>query len=67
LSVHVQSPAIATWSNAPSVVIERRFGAGLSLAETADVMRRSENAVKNLQHNALVSLRRRLLTVESDR
>jgi len=42
-------------------VIALRFGAGLSLAETADIMDRSQNAIKNLQHNALAALRRRLL------
>lgn len=41
-------------------VIALRFGAGLSLAETADLLGRSTNAIKNLQHNALASLRRRL-------
>jgi len=41
-------------------VIALRFGAGLSLAETADLMGRTTNAVKNLQHNALAALRRRL-------
>lgn len=41
-------------------VIALRFGAGLSLSETANVMGRSTNAVKNLQHNALASLRRQL-------
>ncbi len=47
-------------------VVALRFGAGLSLAETAQALSRSENAVKNLQHNALLSLRRRLQpTVEA--
>ena len=41
-------------------VIELRFIAGLSLAETAAVMGRKENAVKALQHSALGALRRRL-------
>ncbi len=46
-------------------VIALRFGAGLSLGETADLMDRSQNAVKNLQHNALAALRRRLAVEES--
>ncbi len=41
-------------------VIALRFVAGLSLAETAEAMDRSVNAVKNLQHHALAALRRRL-------
>ena len=41
-------------------VIELRFIAGLSLAETAAVMGRKENAVKALQHSALGALRRLL-------
>ena len=41
-------------------VIALRFAAGLSIAETAQVMGRSENAVKNLQHKAVAALRRRL-------
>ena len=39
-------------------VVELRFIAGLSLAETAGVMGRKENAVKALQHSALGALRR---------
>jgi RNA polymerase sigma-70 factor (ECF subfamily) len=41
-------------------VIALRFVAGLSVAETAEAMDRSVGAVKNLQHNALASLRKRL-------
>lgn len=41
-------------------VVELRFIAGLSLAETAIVMGRKENAVKALQHSALGALRRLL-------
>ncbi len=41
-------------------VLALRFVAGLSVAETAMLMRRSEGAVKNLQHHALASLRRHL-------
>lgn len=39
-------------------VIALRFVAGLSVAETAELMQRSDNAVKNLQHHALRALRR---------
>jgi RNA polymerase sigma-70 factor (ECF subfamily) len=41
-------------------VLALRFLAGLSIAETAAAMSRSENAVKNLQHHALAALRRRV-------
>ena len=41
-------------------VVELRFIAGLSLAETAGVMGRKENAIKALQHSALGALRRLL-------
>ena len=52
--------AVAGLTYLQQQVVALRFGAGLSLAETAQALSRSENAVKNLQHNALVSLRRRL-------
>lgn len=46
-------------------VVELRFIAGLSLAETAAVMGRKENAVKALQHSALNALRRVLAPIAS--
>lgn len=46
-------------------VLALRFVAGLSVAETAQAMGRSENAVKNLQHHALAGLRRILTARES--
>jgi RNA polymerase sigma-70 factor (ECF subfamily) len=45
-------------------VIALRFVAGLSVAETAEAMDRSQNAVKNLQHHALAALRRTLAAEE---
>jgi RNA polymerase sigma-70 factor (ECF subfamily) len=45
-------------------VIALRFVAGLSVAETAAVMERSNGAVKNLQHHALAALRRAALGPE---
>jgi len=42
-------------------VISLRFGGGLSVAEAASVMGKSEGAVKVLQHAALVKLRRIML------
>jgi RNA polymerase sigma-70 factor (ECF subfamily) len=41
-------------------VVHLRFGAGLSIQETAKVIKRSEGAVKNLQHKALRALRQAL-------
>ncbi len=38
-------------------VIELRFGAGLSVAETAQVLKKSENNVKVLQHKAITRLK----------
>jgi len=43
-------------------VIALRFVSDLSIAETAHVMRRSEGAVKALQHSALIALRRVMVT-----
>jgi RNA polymerase sigma-70 factor (ECF subfamily) len=41
-------------------VLSLRFVAGLSLRETADILGRSENAVKQLQYRAVTELRQRL-------
>lgn len=41
-------------------VIALRFTAGLSIRETAEVMDRSEGAIKNLQHHALKALKKQL-------
>jgi RNA polymerase sigma-70 factor (ECF subfamily) len=43
------------------MVIQLRFIEGLSIAETAQIMQKSEGAVKALQHRSLESLRRYLL------
>ncbi|MEO8083716.1 MAG: sigma-70 family RNA polymerase sigma factor [Ardenticatenales bacterium] len=42
-------------------VIALRFVVGLNIAETAEAMGRTGNAVKNLQHQALAKLRRDLI------
>jgi RNA polymerase sigma-70 factor (ECF subfamily) len=47
-------------------VMALRFGAGLSTAETARVVGKSEGAVKALQHSALVALRKRLSSWRKD-
>jgi RNA polymerase sigma-70 factor (ECF subfamily) len=50
--------AIAQLTDLQQQVILLRFVAGCSIAETALVMQRSEEAVKDLQHKGLVALRR---------
>ncbi len=41
-------------------VIALRFGAGLSIAETAEAMKKNQGAIKALQHSSIGALRRRL-------
>ncbi len=48
-------PGLSAWQRE---VISLRFGAGLHLAEAADVMGKSLGAVKTLQHQAIRRLRR---------
>jgi len=47
-------------------VISLRFTSGLSIAQVARVMGRSQGAVKALQHSAIVALRRALLVTENE-
>lgn len=46
-------------------VVALRFASGLSIKETAEVMGKSEGAIKNLQHHALRALRRQLAGFEA--
>lgn len=46
-------------------VINLRFAGGLSIAEAAKTMRKSEGAIKALQHSAILALRKTLLVGES--
>lgn len=41
-------------------VLALRFGSGLSLVETADIMVKKPNAIKQLQYRALAALRRQI-------
>ena len=50
--------AMETLTDLQKQVLSFRFGAGLSVAETAKAMNRKENAVKALQHSAVGALRR---------
>lgn len=52
--------AVGQLTHAQRDVIELRFAGGLSTAEVAKVLGRSQGAVKVLQHSALVALRKRL-------
>jgi RNA polymerase sigma-70 factor (ECF subfamily) len=46
-------------------VISLRFAGGLSITEAAKTMRKSEGAIKALQHSAILSLRKTLLVGEN--
>jgi RNA polymerase sigma-70 factor (ECF subfamily) len=46
-------------------VISLRFAGGLSITEAAKTMRKSEGAIKALQHSAILSLRKTLLAGEN--
>lgn len=46
-------------------VILLRFGAEMSLAETASVVGRTVNAVKNIEFKGLIALRRQLVALEA--
>ena len=45
-------------TDAQQRVISLRFAGGLSIAETAEVLRKKEGAIKALQHSAIQSLRK---------
>ena len=62
LSIEELVAAVARLTEAQRQVIALRFGAGLSIAETAGAMNKNEGAVKALQHSAVASLRRILNT-----
>ncbi|MFN8523611.1 MAG: sigma-70 family RNA polymerase sigma factor [Chloroflexota bacterium] len=53
-------PALAALTNEQRQAVQYRFLDGLSVAETAVLMQRSDEAVKKLQARALVNLRRLL-------
>ena len=52
--------AVGELTQAQRDVIELRFAGGLSTAETAKVLGKSQGAVKVMQHSALAALRRKL-------
>jgi len=63
-SFDIQRLALATkqLTGAQQEVISLRFAGGLSVAQAARVMNKSEGAIKALQHSAIVSLRKVLVT-----
>ena len=60
LDINQVVQAVGQLSQAQRNVIELRFAGGLSTAEVAKVLGKSQGAVKVLQHNALIALRKRL-------
>lgn len=52
--------ALKTLPHAQQHVLALRFGSGCSLAETAEIMKKKPNAIKQLQFRALTALRNQL-------
>jgi len=63
LEIEALMAATKKLTKAQQEVISLRFAAGLSIAEIAKTMGKSEGAVKALQHSAIASLRK-ILAVE---
>lgn len=59
-SHHVLSRALASLTDEQQMVISLRFGAGMSLDETAAAMERKANAIKALQFRAIAALRQQM-------
>jgi RNA polymerase sigma-70 factor (ECF subfamily) len=61
--IEMEKVMIATQqlTKAQREVISLRFAGGLSITEAAKTMRKSEGAVKALQHSAILALRKTLL------
>jgi RNA polymerase sigma-70 factor (ECF subfamily) len=53
-------------TKAQQEVISLRFAGGLSITEAAKTMRKSEGAIKALQHSAILALRKTLLAGEQN-
>ena len=54
--------AIRGLTEAQRAVISLRFSSELSVAEVAKVLGKNPGAVKALQHNAIVALRKKMIT-----
>jgi RNA polymerase sigma-70 factor (ECF subfamily) len=66
LSIEQLNVALEQLTQNQKEVMALRFSAGLSTAETAKAMGKSEGAVKALQHSALIALRKRLSSWRND-
>ena len=60
LTLEDVSAAMRELTDSQRQVIALRFGGSLSIAETADAMKKKEGAIKALQHSAIRALRRNL-------
>jgi RNA polymerase sigma-70 factor (ECF subfamily) len=63
IKIEMERVVLATkqLTKAQREVISLRFAGGLSIAEAAKTMRKSEGAIKALQHSAILALRKTLL------
>ncbi len=62
MEIEEMNRATKQLTNAQQEVISLRFAGELSIAEVARVMRKSEGAIKALQHAAIISLRKIMST-----
>jgi RNA polymerase sigma-70 factor (ECF subfamily) len=67
IKIEMEKVVLATkqLTKAQREVISLRFAGGLTITETAKTMRKSEGAIKALQHSAILALRKTLLTGEN--
>ena len=68
LKLNIEQVVIATreLTKAQREVISLRFAGGMSIAEVAGTMRKSEGAIKALQHSAILALRKTLRVGEQN-
>ena len=66
IKIEMEKVVLATkqLTKAQREVISLRFAGGLSITEAAKTMRKSEGAIKALQHSAILALRKTLLAGE---
>ena len=68
-NLNIEQVQLATvqLTEAQREVISLRFAGGLSIAEVAKIMGKSQGAVKTLQHSAIVALRKILLVENNEK
>jgi len=68
-SIDIEELLLATrrLTEAQREVISLRFTSGLSIAEVARIMGKSQGAIKALQHSAILTLRKVMVVEENDR